>query len=460
MRAARSTVFVTAQVVLLIAVMVIPGGCAEPALDKAGPPADKVEPVPEKGGPLVDKVEPVLDYVARPDAAFSWQVVARPADQGGQNYNLAMTSQVWQGITWKHRVLVTAPAKPKHPDWCVLVITGGNPAGEMSAFAALTAGALGCPVAVLGDIPNQPLFDGLREDALIAYTFTKYLVTGDTSWPLLFPMTKSAVRAMDCLQAFSEKEWGKRVQRFLVTGASKRGWTTWFTGVVDSRAAAIMPMVYNNLNLPAQMRHQREQFGDYSEQIDDYTKLGLPDLLASSEGQKLGRAVDPYTYRDRTTMPKLIIAGTNDPYWPVDAAGDYFNDLVGPRYLLHVPNSGHGLDDRRTLLSGMWGFASAILGDASLPKLDWQFATGDQGLTITATCDPAPVRVLVWKAESATKDFRKAKWTSEQLPQSGSKITYTLAKPAKGYAAMYLEFVYQAGGRDWPLTSEIHMVGP
>src|SRR5438093_4658446 len=99
------------------------------------------------------------------------------------------------------------------------------------------------PVAFLYHIPNQPLLDGKKEDALIAETFVRYLKTKDGAWPLLFPMVKSLVRAMDALQDFCKKELGLEIRRFIVSGASKRGWTTWLTGAVDPRVEAIVPVV-------------------------------------------------------------------------------------------------------------------------------------------------------------------------------------------------------------------------
>ena len=76
------------------------------------------------------------------------------------------------------------------------------------------------PVAVLRHVPFQPLFDGLTEDRIIALTFDRYLETGDNDWPLLLPMVKTVVRAMDTIQTFAAQEWGVHIDSFTVAGAS------------------------------------------------------------------------------------------------------------------------------------------------------------------------------------------------------------------------------------------------
>ena len=102
-----------------------------------------------------------------------------------------------------------------------------------------------CPFAVLYDIPNQPLYGGLTEDALVVYTWQKFLETGDESWPLHFPMAKAVLKAMDAVQALAKAENRPSIDKFLITGASKRGWTTWLDGAsCDSRIKAHCPDGY------------------------------------------------------------------------------------------------------------------------------------------------------------------------------------------------------------------------
>jgi PhoPQ-activated pathogenicity-related protein len=42
-------------------------------------------------------------------------------------------------------------------------------------------------------------------------------------------------------------------------------------------------------------------------------------------------------------MPKLLLLGTNDPYWTVDSLRHYWHDLPEPKWLFQTPNAGHDL---------------------------------------------------------------------------------------------------------------------
>ena len=76
-----------------------------------------------------------------------------------------------------------------------------------------------------------------------------------------------------------------------------------------------------------------------------YTQPGLPGHVDSEAGRRLLQLVDAYAYRDRLALPKLIVLGTNDRYWTLDALNLYWEDLPGEKHVLYVPNAGHERDD-------------------------------------------------------------------------------------------------------------------
>jgi PhoPQ-activated pathogenicity-related protein len=331
---------------------------------------------------------------------------------------------------------------------------------EANLLAAV-AELLKTPVAILLQVPHQPLFDGKYEDAAIAYTFEQFLRTGESDWPLLLPMVKSAVRGMDATQEYAKENWSMNLETFTVTGASKRGWTTWLTGAVDKRATAIAPMVIDMLNMGPQMKHQVETFGGYSEQIDDYTERGLQKHLASESGKTLTQIVDPYAYRRSLTQPKLLIFGTNDRYWPLDAANLYWDGLEGPKHLLYIPNNGHGLKDYTRIVGSLAALHDSTNGGKKLPQLSWKFENGDSRLRLHVASDREPTEVQAWIASAPTRDFRNAQWSSQTAHANGDGYVFDLPLPASGYRAVFGEAIFENG--ESPalyLSTNVRIVSP
>ena len=97
--------------------------------------------------------------------------------------------------------------------------------------------------AALFQVPNQhivfaadPVQQSREEDAVIAFTWQAFVQDPTrVEWPLRLPMTKAGVKAMDAMQLFLKQLDGTVLNKFVVAGASKRGWTTW---TVRARAAA------------------------------------------------------------------------------------------------------------------------------------------------------------------------------------------------------------------------------
>jgi PhoPQ-activated pathogenicity-related protein len=325
----------------------------------------------------------------------------------------------------------------------------------------------GAPVAVLYGIPKQPLFDGKKEDALIAETFVRYLKTKDDSWPLLFPMVKSVVKAMDALQAFSKEEWKEPVKEFIVSGGSKRGWTTWLTAATgDPRVKAIAPMVIDTLNMVEQMKHAQEVFGKPSLMVHDYVERGLIPLPDTDEARKLWRMVDPYSYRDKLTMPKLLLMGNNDPYWTTDALNLYWDELKGPKWVTYIPNAGHDLQQEGKVgggraLAALSGFARHIVADNPMPKLSWKYDESSDGkVRLAVEASPAPKGARLWVAKATTRDFRESKWEGRKaaLGKDGA-VTGEVEAPKEGCLAVYGDLEYEIGGVKFNLCTQVRIVG-
>jgi len=309
-------------------------------------------------------------------------------------------------------------------------------------FARL-AETLQSPVGVLRQVPFQPLWDR-REDALIAYTFDRYLATGEADWPLLLPMVKSAVRGMDAIQTVARERWQIPIDNFTVCGASKRGWTSWLTAAVDTRIAAVAPMVIDVLNMQAQMDHQKATWGTLSEEIRDYADLDIPARLRSDpRGAELLSIVDPYGFRSRLTQPKLILLATNDHYWPLDSLGLYWSGLPEPKRVLYFPNQGHSVTDFDTLIGTISAVHRYSARHEPLPSVSWKFTERSRELVLDAQSDRKALRVRQWSAHSPTRDFRPAVWTAQPCRRSHGHYLCAVLKNADGYAASYAEFTFK-----------------
>jgi len=407
------------------------------------------------------------DYVKKADPAFEWKLKEKKEYPQGTTYEISLTSQEWQGIKWQHALMIYQPKDVKPRDVLFLWVTGGKPNLGNAVLALEMATKMQAPVAFLFDIPNQPLFDGKKEDALIAETFVQYLKTKDASWPLLFPMVKSVVKAMDAVQAFSKEEWKLPVKQFIVSGASKRGWTSWLSAATsDPRIKAIAPLVIDTLNMMKQMPHQVASFGKPSEQIADYVKRGLVPLPDSDEARKLWSWVDPWVYRDKLTLPKMIINGTNDPYWSQDALNLYWDDLKGDKWVLYVPNAGHNLEqkhedgkkDRNRSLSTLAAFARHQMADKPMPKLTWKHE-GTDTCILTVKCEPAPKTARLWVTEATTRDFRQSKWTEQPAKHENGTVSGECLCPKEGYRAFFAECDFEIDGLAYTLSTQLRVVG-
>lgn len=401
-------------------------------------------------------------YVHAPDPAYAWKVAGSVKGDGGTAFYIDMTSQTWlttnevNRTEWRHWLVVARPDELKHST-ALLFIGGGsnkdNKPPKVNGDLVRIARETKSVVAELKMVPNQPLIfggDGVErvEDDLIAYTWDKFLRTGDEKWPARLPMTKSAVRAMDTLTAFMAGEQGGKatVDTFVVAGGSKRGWTTWMTGATDSRVVSICPIVIDVLNMQESMFHHYQAYGFFAPAVGNYVQHGIMDWMKTPEMDALCRIEEPYSYRDRLRLPKLLLNACGDQFFLPDSSQFYFDELPGTKYLRYVPNADHSLkgsDAYETLAA--WHHAT--LNKTALPEFTWKHRRGE----VEVKTRTKPVEVKLWKATNpAARDFRLETlgpvWQSSPLADNG-KGAYEakVDAPEKGWTAYVVELTFDVG---------------
>lgn len=420
----------------------------------------------------------VLDrYVHLPDNHYGYELVDKTGSPEYTAYLLRMTSQQWRSqdevnqSIWKHWMIIYVPRTVSYSTG-MLYIGGGSTSEEhpkpdetLSAIATNTHSI----VSELYNVPNEPLtfardsFGPRTEDQIIAYTWRKFLSTGDSSWPLRLPMTKAAVRAMDTITSFaSTKEAGShQVNSFFVTGASKRGWTTWTTAAVDSRVVAIAPMVIDVLHVVPSFRHHYSSYGFWAPAVKSYFDESLMDDLNGKGFDSLMTIEDPYSYRDRFTMPKLLVNAAGDQFFLPDSSQFYFRDLPGEKHLLYEANADHSLRGSDASKS-IAAFYLSILHGTKRPNLEWKFA--EDG-SIEVKTDVTPIQVKLWEATNPKhRDFRieaiGQAYHSHPLQEErpGSYVA-RVWPPAKGWTAFFVEVTYKGeGGEPLKFTTAVRVL--
>ncbi|RKN80803.1 PhoPQ-activated pathogenicity-related family protein [Ulvibacterium marinum] len=394
-------------------------------------------------------------YLKTEDDSYHWEVKDTFEIDDVKAYDLLLTSQTWRGHVWKHQLTLLVPEKISY-DGALLFITGGRLKDGLpkwtspedldeTAPMASMAKKNRAIVSIIRQVPMQPLYDGdLVEDQLISFTLHNYKQDKDLTWPLLFPMVKSAVRGMDAIQEFSKQNLKKDVTRFTVAGASKRGWTTWLTGASDKRVEAIGPMVIDVLNMPVSLDYHLTAWNEYSEQINDYIKLEIPQTVNTEDGNALTQMIDPYSYREKLTMPKLIFIGTNDEYWPVDAVKNYIKDIPGENYIHYTPNAGHNLDGGESALKALSGFWGRTLAKEPYADMNYELHTDESSATLSVVSNSEDFKnAYLWSADSEDRDFRDEAWKSIRIaPSKGQETIQKVSFPKKGYKAFYIDLEY------------------
>jgi PhoPQ-activated pathogenicity-related protein len=410
---------------------------------------------------------PLDRYVHAADPAYGWKLVGAYPGADQTTYVLELTSQTWRSATdvdrpvWKHWLTIVRPKQVKSTTALLVIGEGANtdPAPTKASDRTLKiAMETHTVVAEVRMVPNQPLRftdspeKARVEDDIIAYSRVKHFATKDDTWLVRLATVKSGVRAMDAVQAFLASNAGgaTKVDHFVVSGGSKRGWTTWLVGATDDRVVAIAPIVIDALNSEAITKHHFEAYGFFSPALDDYVNHGLfPGKIGTPEYQAVLKIEDPYNYlgRARLKMPKLMIDAAGDQFFLPDGSQFYWDKVQPEKHIRYVPNAKHNLagsDAVETLIA----FYDDVVSDRPRPRFDWTKAA-DGTLVVRPVDKPREVRL--WQATNAkARDFRLdvigPAYTSTVLtPRPDGSYVGKAVQPASGWTAYFVELTYDTG---------------
>jgi PhoPQ-activated pathogenicity-related protein len=99
-------------------------------------------------------------------------------------------------------------------------------------------------------------------------------------------MVKAGYQVMRAVQEFLKEQKMAEIEGWVVSGASKRGWTTWDVGATDCKTCpakilAITPLVPIVPNIIDEVHRQWRSYNGFTLEFEDYTALNITERMDS-----------------------------------------------------------------------------------------------------------------------------------------------------------------------------------
>jgi PhoPQ-activated pathogenicity-related protein len=380
------------------------------------------------------------------------------------------TSDVIKPNVWKHEIDIFVPKENPNVDTAALYITGGYTSSKIirnNAPDKLISQLIQHNIViVLKDDPNQYLTINnklLKEDEIIAFTWNRFIHNSKLSYyPLHIPMAIAAQQAMTVAQNILRQHHHIRINHFVVMGASKRGWATWMTALLDPRVIAMIPIVVDVLNLEKQIPHIYKVYAQHWPiALNDYYLQHFPEYANPSNTffsnyLKLLQLEDPFTYftvapyqKKLAEMSKYIINASGDDFFPPDSSQYYYPALPEKKLLFYLPNSGHYIEYSPSvsqLASSLSAFYKRIISHQVLPVIIWNRETTGK---LKIHYSEKPSKIIMWSAENPiTRDFRYScaiHYRPMEVKADGQETELTIPNSKQGWKASYVELDFPDG---------------
>jgi PhoPQ-activated pathogenicity-related protein len=171
--------------------------------------------------------------------------------------------------------------------------------------------------------------------------------------------------------------------------------------------------------------------------------------------------IDPYAYRHRLTMPKLILNSAGDQFFLPDSSQFYYDELPAPKRLRYTVNTDHSQTvDIKSMIAPTVSWLSDALDGKRSPQYAWEFLPDG---SIRVETSEKPERVRLWQATNpSARDFRLetigAAWESTDLPEQAPGVyVATVPQPATGWTAFTVELTF-SGSTSFPTPLESEQI--
>ncbi|MBZ4767981.1 PhoPQ-regulated protein [Salmonella enterica subsp. enterica serovar Typhimurium] len=425
----------------------------------------------------IDLTHVISDYrISLTSLPLDYSLLEKKQRPGVMLQRFNLNSQTWspQGVVsperWQNGVDIYIPDSAREKNALVVINNGSNNNGsgtpvaptnfneeELSRIAIATRTV----VISVSNVPNQVLsYQGvttpLGEDNSVAYSWKLFI--GDThkyqDASLHIPMAASVSQAF----RLAKKELTQQnINKFIVTGASKRGWAAWLTALSDPDVGAVVPFAMDLLNTQKSLEHMYQSYGkNWPVAFYPYYNQGIDQQVGTDKFARLMRLEDPLTYLntdmgDRLKIDKYIINASGDDFYVPDNSHFYYGLLPGSKSLRVVPNSTHN-----GILSvaeqSLITFVNRFQEKQKLPEITENVQSrGDGKKELVVNFSEEPVAILQWTARNpAARDFRYAcdiKYNSVpvSLATGDNTLSISLTTPDSGWQATYIEATFTDG---------------
>ena len=399
------------------------------------------------------------DYIESTKNEFSYEIEDIIYEDEWTGFHIKMISGEWldkkkgEDVEWAHYVDIVIPKETQTETGIMFIDSGVTDEtyfrlDSISLDYALKTKSI---IVNIHNIPAQPINflasdqESFYEDDLIAYSWSQFLERGakkeDIEWLPRLPMTRAVVRSMDLAQEIALQN-NKELSDFVVSGASKRGWTAWTTAAVDDRVVGVVPMVIDMLNLVPSFENHYRSYGEFSPAVQDYVNYNIQDWMGTDEFKVLMSYIEPYSFLEKFTMPKYIINAGSDEFFSTDSWRFYYDELPENKLIRYVPNANHSLNGRY-LNKDLISFFYRIVNNIDLPDLNWELI--DDKLEVFLDYD-GEYSVSIWRAfNKEGRDFRLWQegelWKESKIDVNDDNIyNIELDNQSDGYQAIMVEF--------------------